>query len=377
MAIFEPSVCVPPTLVPDATTDQLGQFETRLISHPLLESCYTDLRSVTRRPGVVPLIEVVGPSGAGKSTLVRRLNREILKESERAMQMNPGLIPIILVEAPSPDNGNFQWGDFYHRFLEAEYEPMIGRKSPGIAEGEFRERRKKTGTFAELRRAVEQCIRYRGTKIVIIDEAQHLTKVVNARRLQDQMDTIKSLASLSGVQFVMVGTYELLTLLNQNGQLARRARCIHFRRYNLRQPGDQQVFLNILAMFESRLPVQASGVLVNNLDYIYEHCLGCVGVFKDWLNLACGHSVEAGRGTLELQDLEVTALSNDSLLQLLQEITEGEGRIESSMSKGEELRKKLGLQKPQSPQSEGGRAPSQRRAVGERNPHRDLVGVGV
>ncbi len=212
---------------------------------------------------------------------------------------------------------------------------------------------------------------------MIIDEAQHLTKVHNARSLQDQMDTIKSLASLAGVQFILVGTYELLTLLNQSGQLARRSRCIHFRRYHFEKPADRQTFLNVLGMFQSRLPVQASGLLVENVAYIYEHCLGLVGVLKDWLKLACEHTTGAGRTLLEPQDLQETALSNDSLLQMLQEILEGEGRIEGSMLHGDKLREKLGLQKAENPTAPlgVGKAASPRRGVGERKPNRDPVGV--
>src|SRR5260370_20593042 len=114
------------------------------------------------------------------------------------MKTNLSLIPIMLVEAPSPDNGSFHWGDFYERFLDAALEPMIERKSVENFEAEFRDRTRKTSAFAGLRRAVEQCIRHRGTRIVIIDEAQHLTKDHNTRRPQDHKDTSKSLASVAG-----------------------------------------------------------------------------------------------------------------------------------------------------------------------------------
>jgi len=117
----------------------------------------------------------------------------------------------------------------------------------------------KPTTFSELRLAVEQTIRHRGTKVVILDEAQHLTKVANARRLQDQMDAVKSISSFAGVQFVMVGTYELLTLLNRNGQLARRTRCIHFRRYDFEKPAHREAFTNLVGMFEARLPIKVKG----------------------------------------------------------------------------------------------------------------------
>jgi hypothetical protein len=224
---------------------------------------------------------------------------------------------------------------------------------------------------------VEQGIKHRGTKVVIIDEAQHLTKVANARRLQDQMDTIKSLSSLAGVQFIMCGTYELLSLLNRNGQLARRTRCIHFQRYNFETPADRQAFANLLHMFELRLPVKAEGILVDNLEFIYERCLGCIGILKDWLKLACNHALYAGHDTLEMGDMEATALTQDSLLQILQEILEGERSIEAATQRTDELRAKLGIKavKNSTAPLNGTKEGTVRRSVGERNPTRDVVGV--
>ena len=250
---------------------------------------------------------------------------------------------------------------------------MIDYKTHDFYDGAYQ---KKTRTIDELRWSMEQCIRWRGTKVVIIDEAQHLTKVANARRLQDQMDCIKSLSSLAGVQFVMVGTYELLTLLNQNGQLARRTRCVHFHRYDFQKPSDRQALINLLGMFESRLPVQAEGILVNNCEYIYEHCLGCIGILKDWLKLASNRAVDARRDSLTMTDVEATALTQDSLRQILQEILEGERSISNWTQRSDDLRTMLGLKSANNPEpSDGAKAPAVRRAVGQRNPTRDPVGV--
>jgi hypothetical protein len=363
-------------ITPQTTDERLAKFENQVLAHPVLESVYHAAHGLIRRP-VVPIIEIAGPTGVGKSTLLEKLRADILLQFGEAMITNPGLMPVIMVELKAPENAAFSWGDFYARFLKAAGEPMINNKSLGIKEGEIREPRKKPGNFNELRWAVEQCIHHRETSVVIIDEAQHLTKVTNARRLQDQMDAIKSLASLSGVQFLLVGTYELLTLLNQNGQLARRTRCIHFHRYKFEEPGDRQALLNILGMFESRLPVKAEGLLTHNMEYIYENTLGCIGMLKDWLRLASNHAVEAGRDSLEMRDLKGTAQTRDALLQILQEILEGERSIEAWTNRGDELRTKLGLKPVQDSAAPlgGAKASATRRAVGERKPSRDLVGV--
>src|SRR3954465_6842713 len=70
---------------PESIENRLAQFSDRVIAHPALESVFKDLRTVIRRPGEIPLIVAVGPSGVGKTTLVKRLHREILADSEKAM----------------------------------------------------------------------------------------------------------------------------------------------------------------------------------------------------------------------------------------------------------------------------------------------------
>jgi hypothetical protein len=348
------------------------QFKAGVLAHPVLMSAYGSVMSLINH-AVVPIIEVVGPTGVGKSTLLKKLNLELINQYTEAMKTDPGFIPVIMVEAPAPDNGTFHWGDFYKRLLKSLQETMIDCKLSEAAYGGTVPRSQKGRTTSDMRWLVEQSIKQRGTKIVIIDEAQHLTKVANARRLSDQMDTVKSLSSLTGVQFVMVGTYELLTLLNRNGQLSRRTRCIHFNRYDFSKPADRQAFINLLGMFEVRLPVGAEGVLVNHLDFIYEHSLGCIGILKDWLKLASNSAVEAGRDTLAFRDLEATKLTRDSLLQILQEILEGERSVAAGTQGGDELRVKLGLTAVVPAKDAKGNA--NRPPVGVRKPHRDLVGV--
>ena len=57
-----------------------------------------------------------------------------------------------------------------------------------------------------------------------MDEAQHLKKFASGRRLLDQMDILKSLASLTDTIHVLIGTYELLGLADLSAQLNRRSR---------------------------------------------------------------------------------------------------------------------------------------------------------
>jgi hypothetical protein len=57
---------------------------------------------------------------------------------------------------------------------------------------------------------VEQALRYRRPRAVLIDEAQHLFALASGRRLEDQLNVLKSLANRSNTVHVLFGTYELL-----------------------------------------------------------------------------------------------------------------------------------------------------------------------
>ena len=86
-------------------------------------------------------------------------------------------------------------------------------------------------TNAEYQHAVEQSLRHRRPAAVLIDEAQHLAKVPAGRRLADQLDVVKSIASHTGIVHVLFGTYDLLAFRNLSAQLSRRCFDIHFPRY--------------------------------------------------------------------------------------------------------------------------------------------------
>ena len=91
-----------------------------------------------------------------------------------------------------------------------------------------------------LRVALESAIRQRRPLAFLVDEAQHLAKIAGGRKLQDQLDCVKSLAIRTQTVHVLAGTYDLLILRQLSGQLSRRTRHIHFalpRRYRRRRTG--------------------------------------------------------------------------------------------------------------------------------------------
>src|SRR5690606_28175779 len=121
---------------------------------------------------------------------------------------------------------------------------------------------------------------YREPHAFMIDEAQHIARIASGKSLRNQMDTLKSLASVSMVPFVMFGTYELLKFRNLSGQLIRRGIDVHFPRYKAKLEEDRASFQSVLWTFQKHLPFKVEPKLVEHWEYFYVHSIGCVGNLK-------------------------------------------------------------------------------------------------
>jgi len=98
----------------------------------------------------------------------------------------------------------------------------------------------------------------------LIDEAQHLFTLASGRRLEDQLNVLKSLANRSNTVHVLFGTYELFRVRNLSGQLSRRSIDIHFPRYDAAKASDRRTFARILQTFAEQMPLAESPDLVTS-----------------------------------------------------------------------------------------------------------------
>jgi len=211
--------------------------------------------------------------------------------------------------------------------------------------------------------------------------------MASGRRILDQMDTLKSLANMTETCHVLIGTYELLGLMDLNAQLARRSLTIPFPRYRV---DDWKEFTKLLRTFQRHLPFPKEPKLESHADYFYEQCLGCTGMLKTLLNKAAGAALEQGEQTLTLKRCQQYAEPPQKLKNMLHEIREGEEKLENQKDEShrQELRAILGLgssapgeEVPEEkvappPTSPSGSPPKRKRdrRVGQRNAKRDPVG---
>lgn len=371
--------------------ERLAYFRSYTIAHPRLKTASDRLRQAIQEPAGRALILVIGPTGVGKTTLRLRIEQELKQQFLTAGEPDPGRIPVVGFEAVAPDSGNFSWKDYYRRALRALEEPLIDYK---IDYATRQVSRNQAGELTvanrvgnnELRQAMEQALRHRRPAAVLIDEAQHFTKMASGRRLSDQLDCLKSLASLAGCVHVLIGTYELLPCRNLSAQLSRRSIDIHFPRYRADDPDDAIAFQRVIFSFQRHLPLSQEPELWRDWEYCYAHSIGCVGILKDWFTRALADALENGTPTLTRADLERHAWSLSQCEKMAQDALDGESVLAEEPEATERLRSLLGLGiKPGAetrtvPWTPVASVPDPRRnltsrRVGSRKPVRDAVGI--
>ncbi len=384
----------PRALLQAPTSARLGYFRAYTIAHPRLKAVSDALWHTIQEPAGRTLILVIGPTGVGKTTLRLRMEQELQQRFLAAGAPEPGRIPVVGFEAVAPDSGNFSWKEYYRRALRALEEPLIDHKIDYTTPHRFRNH---AGEFTvpprvgnpELRQAMEQALRHRRPAAVLIDEAQHVTKMASGRRLADQLDCLKSLASVTGCVHVLIGTYELLPCRNLSAQLSRRSIDLHFQRYQVDNPDDVIAFQRVIFSFQRHLPLPQEPELWRDWEYDYAQSIGCVGLLKDWFTRALAEALAQGALTLTRADLARHAWSLEQCEKMAQDALDGEAVLAEQPEAMERLRTLLGLEAAPrvdtgSPRSRPPRRrvtpgherrPQGRRRVGVRRPGRDAIGM--
>ncbi len=388
------SSAFPLKLLGQSTAERLDYFRCYTVRHPRLEEMDARLWRLIHAQIGAPLIFIFGPPGVGKTTLCGRIHQRLVRQAatDAGAEWKGGAI-VLETEAIAPENGNFNWRDFYQRSLSALEGPFVNDPAreplpsinPRLAHAlTFNPRL----PHCEFRLALEHALKFRRPAAFLIDDAQHIAKIASGRRLQDQMDVLKSLASKSKTTLMLLGTYELLNFRNLSGQLSRRSIDLHFRRYRT-SAEDLKAFHSALWAFQRHLPLTIEPELMKHWEYCYAHSIGCVGILKDWLTRSLYEALETNARSITIKMLEQHALSIDQCETLATEAIEGEARLSNGGGSPAKLMRLLGLDKssmrgmpiPVEAQSEEALLktpvklkPHLPRTVGRRKPHRDAVG---
>lgn len=305
-------------------------FEQQLFRHPILDRAKDALVDAIMHPCGRRTINLYGPTGVGKTTLLRLMKEHFIATASAIQER--GYSQPLFLDAKASDARRFGWKDFYRLWSLSLHqhhpEVDIDFGIPGIrCDPRGRLVIEARVNTESLRRFVTTFTRLVKPLAIFIDETPHLKKLASGERIAHQMDVMKSLTDETETVFVLSGTYELLNMINQNGQQGRRSRDIHLRRY---QPGeeDQKAFLRVLQLLQRHMPIAETPNLAGMADYLYKVSVGCIGVLKPWLDETLFHVLKSNKSTMTRKGLEKHAPQKAKLLQIGREIFEGERELQ-------------------------------------------------
>lgn len=313
------------------------------------------------------LLFIVGPSGVGKSRLMVATQKMVLQMHADELNEDRSRLPYVAFDVQATNVGNFAWGPFYVDYLEQLQLPLAPSK-------EILKELPPTPRNHGPHKAVMSAIAHRRPLVTLLDEANHLCQVSNARLLPQQLDKIKSIANRSRTLHVMFGTYELAALLDASPQLARRSNTFHFSRYRCERQCDLNAFTEMIKGFGSCVPLHHTLDLKSRVEFMYEKSIGCTGIVKNWLMAALGHACRNNRDFITFQDLEATAMQNQKLRLLLSEAKEKESILDNCSSQNDSLREMLNfpyIEQPELPLKE---SKNRNASPGTPNPRSDPTG---
>jgi len=95
----------PSELLSQSVTQRLDYFKACTIAHSRLQEVAQELRDAMREPAGELIVFLYGPTGVGKTTVLSRCMQQIIEERREEMENDPSWIPVLGVEAISPERG--------------------------------------------------------------------------------------------------------------------------------------------------------------------------------------------------------------------------------------------------------------------------------
>jgi predicted AAA+ superfamily ATPase len=109
----------PTELLAASDAEKFNYFSNFTIVHRLLKQAYENFIDAVNNPGGATLIILFGPTGVGKTTLLNQVVKILIEQNQSKIMLDSAYLPVVTVEARSPDNGSFDWKDYYKSVLIA------------------------------------------------------------------------------------------------------------------------------------------------------------------------------------------------------------------------------------------------------------------
>lgn len=231
-----------------------GHLTDIIIRHPNLDAAYNlvkstidDNRFLSENKHAI----IIGEAGCGKSSLIDLYQADYHEEIHEFTLGTRTNSPAIFSSVPSPVTP---------KSMSAELLKAIGDRT-GLSQ-----------TSYQLTERLTYHIQNSQTKVVILDEFQHLLSLGTknrtqslSTRLRESMDWLKSLTNKTDATYVLMGMPELLYLIQADPQMSRRFANTHYLGPFI-VPSKEE---NQLSIFADELLLKTSEIVLKVYDSTY------------------------------------------------------------------------------------------------------------
>ncbi|WP_273428361.1 ATP-binding protein [Marinobacter sp.] len=303
-------------------------FDTEFVlRHERLNGVFQKTVSALKERTGKHMVVVAGPTGVGKTTLAKRITDHVYQDLVPNWHEDPACIPCICVELRMDSQSSFDWKELYRQILVSLKEPLVDRKRNIRPAQDARSSKVMTSghiTANRMRTDMEEAIKDRKTRVIILDELQHMFKH-GSGKVEQFYDVLKSISSRTDCAIVGIGTYELCFMMDWSAQMSRVASYLQFPRYEINSNKGMQSFFNAYNGLLAHVPMELDeNLLEPDIDLVYVGCCGCVGILKDWIYRAMSRAENENAAVLTFEHLASTIYPTKVIKRIIQEIKEGE-----------------------------------------------------
>ncbi len=361
-------------VAPGPTAAYASPLADALIRHSFFDAAEDALLESLADPEGAPIPFLIGSPGFGKSRLIQVVANQIAWDHREQMERDPNLRPVVGFEALAPHRGNFDLRLGFLRILddlgEVGVEYRIGRPLDPGAALERMALHPRMRDVAQLQLDVIDGLIAHGTRVVVIDEINHFAYVNDVARYQATLDILKSITNETGSRIVCAGSYDAMGFRIVSGQLIRRQRELHLRRYRADVKAEYAEYARVVAEMLELIGFDGdASVLVPTL---YRASVGTVGTTRDVL-VQADHAAHWHGETL-VHGLARTLRPDAATREMARQIVEGEKPFEASVRA--DLDALIGLSNAAPILAKAGRTgASKKPKPGRRPPTRDAAGA--